>query len=109
MVSMFTSVRSDRAPMVSRGFVFMLWLISVVAPGSEPSDELYSMLDQFAVVWAPMELFRVSSRPQCRREARNVEAKPRPRPLWTAVAALDLVARQNVAPAAVMARFPCLS
>ena len=24
------------------------WLISVVTPGSEPSDQLYSMLDQFA-------------------------------------------------------------
>src|SRR5262245_61964983 len=50
MVSMLTSVRSDSAPMVSRGFVFMLWIISVVAPGSEPSDDLYSMLDQLAFV-----------------------------------------------------------
>ena len=39
--------RSDSAPIVSRGFVFMLWLISVGRSRSEPSDELYS-IDQFA-------------------------------------------------------------
>src|SRR5262245_565592 len=51
MVSMFTSVCSESAPMVSRGFVFIVSCYPFVPQdfSSEPSDDLYSMLDQFAV------------------------------------------------------------
>src|SRR5215510_12826466 len=88
MVSMLTSVRSDSAPMVSRGFVFMLWLISVVAPGSEPSDDLYSMLDQFAVAGTRWHLPRSSALPQCGRGAGS-GCQRLSAGRWTGIAALN--------------------
>src|SRR6185295_13181465 len=106
MVSMFTSVRSDSAPMVSRGFVFMLWLISVVAPGSEPSDDLYSMLDQFAVAGTDGTFLGHQPSPNAGGPGSGCHRLPAGR--CTGVAALNCGSASNVAFSAPMARLAAL-